>query len=561
MLKFRIFWGIFISSLVVMLIATLSVIWVSSGISRQKVRQELEIYTHNLGSIIDRSGIDTLSAIKVFPFRITLIRPDGIVIFDSGAKASEMGNHIKRKEVQEALIKGAGSDVRYSATLSVRTHYFALRLSNGQILRCSYDVDTVFSGVGTLISYLALIVLVSAFISCIAARFIARRITEPLIHIDLDHPLENDVYDEMTPLLERISSQQKHIASQFEQIKGQSEELSAVTSNMTEGLVVLNAVGEVLSINNSAMHILGAENTCVGHSFLAVDRSDYVRQFFEDKSGAQSRSSEFDRDGKIYKVFFNRVGSESEIHGYALIYIDVTASRQAERQRQEFTANVSHELKTPLQSIIGAAELLESGLVKDTDRQDFYRRIGRQGHALLGMINDIIFLSRLDEGKARESMEDLDIGALSREVIRALEDKAKAKNITITLEGTCTPFFGIYRYLYELIFNLSENAVKYGREGGWVRIILADGKAGECVIRVADNGIGIPLADQEHVFERFYRVDKSHSKRSEGTGLGLSIVKRVALFFGGKVGLKSESGKGSEFTITLPRKEDKTTGA
>ena len=498
----------------VMLIATAAVILVSSGISGQNVRQELEAYTHNLGSLVAEGGSGSLASLKAFPFRVTLIEPDGKVSFDSSADASSMGNHLKRKEVQEALVKGAGSDARYSQTLAVRTHYFALRLKSGQVLRCSYSVDTVFRGLGTLLSYLTLIVIASAVISCMTARYIARRITEPLNRIDLDHPLENDIYDEMTPLLERIASQQRHIAAQLEKIKGQSEELGAVTSNMTEGLVILNAVGEVLSINNSAMRILGADGSCVGHSFLAVDRSEYVRQLFEEGKGERSRSSEFERGGQIYKVFFNRVGSESELHGYALIYIDVTAARQAERQRQEFTANVSHELKTPLQSIIGAAELLESGLVKEGDRQDFYRRIGRQGHALLGMINDIIFLSRLDEGKARESMEELDVASVCREAFRVLDDKASQKGIKLELEGSCAPFYGIYRYLYELLFNLSENAVKYGREGGYVRVSLSDLEGGGCLIKVQDDGIGIPPADQEHVFERFYRVDKSHSKRS-----------------------------------------------
>ncbi len=544
-----------------MLIATAAVILVSSGISAQNARHELEAYTHNLGSLVEDEGAQRLSSLRAFPFRVTLIGRDGKVLFDSNAAPSSMGNHLMRREVQEALVKGAGSDARYSQTLSVRTHYFALRLADGTFLRCSYSVDTVFRRILSLLSYMALIVIASAVISCMTARYIARRITEPLNRIDLDHPLENDIYDEMTPLLERIASQQRHIASQLEKIRGQSEELTAVTSNMTEGLVILNAVGEVLSINHSAMRILGTDSSCVGHSFLAVDRSDYVRSLFEEGKGERSRSSEFERGGAIYKVFFNRVGSESELHGYALIYIDVTAARQAERQRQEFTANVSHELKTPLQSIIGAAELLESGLVKDADRPDFYRRIGRQGHALLGMINDIIFLSRLDEGKARESMEDLDVAAICRDAFRVLDDKASQKGISLKLEGSCASFRGIYRYLYELVFNLSENAVKYGRVGGWVKVSLADREGGGCVIRVSDNGKGIPPADQEHVFERFYRVDKSHSKRSEGTGLGLSIVKRVAMFFGGSVELESEAGRGSTFTVILPGRPDSSDGA
>jgi two-component system phosphate regulon sensor histidine kinase PhoR len=540
----------------VMLIATLAVILVTSGISSSNVRHELESYTHNLASVVEQGGVNRLDAISAYPFRVTLIRPDGGVLFDSGADASTMSNHFMRKEVQEAIANGSGSDARYSATLSERTHYYALKLADGRILRCSYSVDTVFRGMGRLISYLAIIVIASALVSCFTARIIARRITEPLNRIDLDNPLENDVYDELTPLIERISSQQRHIADQLEEIRGQSEELAAVTSNMTDGLVILNADGEVLSINNSAMRILGADESCVGHSFLAVDRSDYVRQFFEEGRGERSRSCEFEREGQIYKVFFNRVGSETGLHGYALIYIDVTAARKAERQRQEFTANVSHELKTPLQSIIGAAELLESGLVKEDDRQDFYRRIGRQGHALLGMINDIIFLSRLDEGKARESMEDLDVAAVCRDAFKGLEDKAGARNISLQLEGSCAPYRGIYRYLYELVFNLSENAVKYGREGGHVKVSLSDREGGGCVIKVSDDGIGIPPEDQEHVFERFYRVDKSHSKRSEGTGLGLSIVKRVALFFGGSVSLQSEPGRGSEFTVELPLREE-----
>jgi two-component system phosphate regulon sensor histidine kinase PhoR len=551
--RYRIFWGIFLVSVLGMLISAGAVMILAQGLMRSNVVSALESYTRDLGSAVSRRGGAWLSEIASYSYRVTLINPDGSVAYDSQADSGSMPNHLNRKEVSEALKRGAGSDSRLSDTLSERTHYYALKLDNGQVLRCAVTAKTLFRISSQLFGYFVLAVLCAALFSAYVSGRIARRITDPVNRIDLDHPLESDVYDELTPLVGRIAQQQEHIAEQMKKIKSQSEELVAITGSMTEGLVILNARGEVLSINKSACDLLDTDPSCVGRTFLAVDRSEYVHRLFEQQPSKKSSSAEFEKNGKIYKVFFNRVGSKHDVHGYALIYIDVTQQRIAEQQRQEFTANVSHELKTPLQSIIGAAELLESGLVKSGDEKDFYARIRREGHALLGMINDIIFLSRLDERSAKDAEENIDPAAVCAEVVKGLCDKAAAKNITLSLEGEGTPFRGIYRYFYEMIFNLAENAVKYGREGGFVKIAISEDKKNR-FIKVSDNGIGIPKEAQDRIFERFFRVDKSHSKRYEGTGLGLSIVKRVALFFGGTVSVKSESGQGSEFTVTMPKK-------
>lgn len=556
LLKFRIFWGIFSVAVAAMILASCGIMFISQHIIRSNSLNALESYTNSLASVINGRGRGAISREIIYPYRVTVIMPSGEVFFDSEASASQMDSHLQRLEVIEALQSGTGRSVRMSDTLSERTDYFALKLKDGSILRCSVTTATVFHGIAVLFGEALVILTIAAALSAFFARRISKRIVEPINELDLDRPLDADIYEELTPLIRRLDDQQRHITSQILHIKRQAEELSAVTSGMREGLVVLNASGEIISLNRSACKILHCSEEDVGKSFLKIDHSDYVREIFEgDHSDGPTIRNSIERDAKIFDVFISRVGNE-ELLGYAMIFVNVTAAKRAEMQRREFTANVSHELKTPLQSIIGAAELLSSGLVKRGDEQTFYSKISRESNALLRMINDIILLSRLDEGSAKEAEEELDPEKISREIAKNLSDKAATKHITISTEGQMSPFLGIYRYFYEMIFNLADNAVKYGKTDGHVRIMLSEDD-NERRIEVEDDGNGIPKEDQGRIFERFYRVDKSHSRRNEGTGLGLSIVKRAAMFFGGNVSVKSEIGVGTSFKVVIPRSKNK----
>ena len=555
-LKLRIFWGIFAVSFAVMIIACSGVMLIAQQIIRGNSLQALESYTDSFASAINSQGLNLVSNVQIYPYRVTVILPSGEVFFDSEASASHMDSHLKRLEVQEALTKGKGSAVRMSDTLSERTDYYAVKLTDGSVLRCSVTTATLFHGIAILFGEALVILFMAAALSVFFAGRISRRIVKPINELDLDNPLDADIYEELTPLIRRLDEQQKHISLQILHIKRQTEELSAVTSGMTEGLVILNAKGEILSLNRSACKILHCSQEDVGISFLKIDHSDYVREIFEgDRTVLGNSRTTVERDGKIFDIYISCVGNE-ELLGYALIFVNVTAVKQAEMQRREFTANVSHELKTPLQSIIGAAELLSSGLVKPGDEQSFYKKISRESAALLNMINDIILLSRLDEGSAKEAAEELDPKAICQGIVNNLSDKANAKHITVSLEGQMSGFSGIYRYFYEMIFNLADNAVKYGREGGKVLIKLSETDDERC-IEVEDDGCGIRSEDLSRIFERFYRVDKSHSRRNEGSGLGLSIVKRAAKFFGGKVSVSSVQDQGSCFKVVIPRSKNK----
>ncbi len=534
-----------------MLLSCAAMIYLAQNTVKDNSLKSLTSFVQSLATSINTDGIDIVKNKIQFPYRVTLVNQDGSVYFDNEADPAHMGNHLERKEIKEALQQGHGSDVRISNTLSERTDYYALKLKNGQILRCSVTASTLFQGMTTLLSEALVILIFAVLVSLYLAVHLARRIVSPLNELDLDHPLDSEIYDELTPLVKRLDSQQKHINEQILHIKRQREELSAVTASMTEGLVILNSKGEIISINRSARKLLHADASAVGKSFLNLDHSSYVLELFDgDSHDFSAKRTSIERDGQIYDIFISRVGNE-ELLGYALIYVNVTASRLAEAQRREFTANVSHELKTPLQSIIGAAELLESGLVRQGDEQSFYQKISREAAALVRMINDIILLSRLDEGKVKEAAEILDPQNICAEISKTLHDKAKNKDISINIHGSLEKFTGNYRYFYEMIFNLTDNAIKYGKEHGHVTINLKEENS-EKVIMVKDDGPGIPQEDQQRIFERFYRVDKSHSRRNEGTGLGLSIVKRAAKFFGGDVSVNSQVGKGTCFKVVIP---------
>ena len=499
---------------------------------------------------VEQNGMDYLKKLESDQYRITWLCADGAVLYDTRADAESMENHAQRQEVQQALATGEGESSRYSDTLLQKTVYYAKRLPDGTVLRLSAVRVTAGVLVLNMLQPILLVLAAALILSGVLAGRLARRITEPLNRLDLEHPLENDTYEELAPLLRRMEHQRRQIDRQMDELRRRSEEFEQITGSMSEGLVLLDEAGVILSINPAARRLLDAAENCVGQDLLTVDRdvalSDALRQ------AAEQGHSEFrgQRNGREYQFDVTRIQSEGRTAGTVLLVFDVTERAFAERNRREFTANVSHELKTPLQGIIGSAELLENGLVKQEDVPRFIGHIRSEAQRLVTLIGDIIRLSQLDEGEPMPA-EPVELLALAREAAESLQSAAAARNVTITVEGEPVELTGVRRLLYEIVFNLCDNAVKYNTDGGRVQVTVT--KENEtAAVTVRDTGIGIPPDQQDRVFERFYRVDKSHSKASGGTGLGLSIVKHAVQYHHGAIHLQSEVGKGTEIRVTFP---------
>ena len=499
---------------------------------------------------VEQNGMDYLKQLESDQYRITWLRADGAVLYDTQADAESMENHAQRQEVQQALATGEGESSRYSDTLLQKTVYYAKRLPDGTVLRLSAIRVTTGVLVLNMLQPILLVLAAALILSGVLASRLARRITEPLNRLDLEHPLENDTYEELAPLLRRMEHQRRQIDRQMDELRRRSEEFEQITGSMNEGLVLLDEAGVILSINPAARRLLDAAENCVGQDLLTVDRdvalSDALRQ------AAEQGHSEFrgQRNGREYQFDVTRIQSEGRMAGTVLLVFDVTERAFAERNRREFTANVSHELKTPLQGIIGSAELLENGLVKQEDVPRFIGHIRSEAQRLVTLIGDIIRLSQLDEGEPMPA-EPVELLALAREAAESLQSAAAARNVTITVEGEPVELTGVRRLLYEIVFNLCDNAIKYNTDGGRVQVTVT--KENEtAAVTVRDTGIGIPPDQQDRVFERFYRVDKSHSKASGGTGLGLSIVKHAVQYHHGAIHLQSEVGKGTEIRVTFP---------
>lgn len=499
---------------------------------------------------VEQNGMDYLRKLESDQYRITWLDADGTVLYDTRADAESMENHAQRQEVQQALATGEGESSRYSDTLLQKTVYYAKRLPDGTVLRLSAIRVTTGVLVLNMLQPILLVLAVTLILSGVLASRLARRITEPLNRLDLEHPLENDTYEELAPLLRRMEHQRRQIDRQMDELRRRSEEFEQITGSMSEGLVLLDEAGVILSINPAARRLLDAAENCVGQDLLTVDRdvalSDALRQ------AAEQGHSEFrgQRNGREYQFDVTRIQSEGRTAGTVLLVFDVTERAFAERNRREFTANVSHELKTPLQGIIGSAELLENGLVKQEDVPRFIGHIRSEAQRLVTLIGDIIRLSQLDEGEPMPA-EPVELLALAREAAESLQSAAAARNVTITVEGEPVELTGVRRLLYEIVFNLCDNAIKYNTDGGRVQVTVT--KENEtAAVTVRDTGIGIPPDQQDRVFERFCRVDKSHSKASGGTGLGLSIVKHAVQYHHGAIHLQSEVGKGTEIRVTFP---------
>ena len=520
-----------------------------------EMRVKVEDECQYLKASIDQTGPEFLTRdiAGISTSRITLINADGTVVFESEEPADEMENHSQRKEFQEALRTGMGTDSRSSATLSERTYYCALRLDNGMVIRVANTADSVWkalaSGLG--IALLLIVVLVTA--SLIYARVMTSKIVKPLNQLDLEHPMDNDrAYEEISPLLRRINRQNRQIEEQVMQLKQNQEEYMAITENMKDGLIVTNRTA-VLAINRSAQRLFGVtQEECVNHDIITVNRNQVLKEVLEEALDGKESEKLLELGGRYYQLLANPVRVSEEISGAVILVLDVTEKQEAEKIRREFSANVSHELKTPLMSISGYAEIIEHGMVRQEDIPGFAGRIHAEASRLSNLVEDIIRLSRLDEADGSIPTEETDLLEICGEVQKHLDMTARERGIQFRLDGERCPVEGVRQVLYEMVYNLCDNAIKYNRKGGRVDVSLKMEAEGP-VLTVADTGIGIAREDQDRIFERFYRVDKSHSKETGGTGLGLSIVKHGALLHHAKIVLNSTPGTGTTIELHFPR--------
>ena len=491
----------------------------------------------------EQFGRAFLERVETDRFRITWIDSDGTVLFDTRVDQNTMENHADREEIREALETGAGSSVRASSTLTQQTFYEALRMEDGTVLRISASQESAWFLMIGMLWPIVMIAVLAIGLSSILARRMAKKIVEPLNTLDLEHPLKNEVYEEISPLLHRVHWQHNQIAAQMEKLRRKTDEFEQITGNMQEGLVLLSSEGTILSMNPTAKRLFEVDEDCIGKNLLMIDRSRSMRDAVNDALDRGRGYARANRGGREYQFDLSRIQSNGVVIGAVVLAFDVTERLQSEQMRREFSANVSHELKTPLQGIIGSAELLESGLAKPEDAPRFLGYIRREASRLVNLIEDILRLSQLDEGAAMPT-ETVDMLALAQEVKGILEPSAREKEICLEIVGTGFSVQGVRRLLQELLYNLCDNAIKYNVPGGSVSISLEQNR-----LTVRDTGIGIPPEHQARVFERFYRVDKSHSKQSGGTGLGLSIVKHAAAYHKAELKLDSAPGKGTAVTV------------
>lgn len=511
----------------------------------QQLKEALSLEAYS----VEQGGENELQHLSSQVFRFTLVAPDGTVLYDTQAEPDTMGNHGDRKEIREAMETGTGSSARYSATLMQKTFYEATLLEDGKVLRIAGDQVTLGALLLQMLPLLCAILLISAAVALLLSGRMAKSIVQPLERLDLEHPGENETYEEVRPILTKLSRQRQQIQNQMQELRQKSDEFQQITASMNEGLVLLDKRGMILSLNSAAQRLFSVDQSAVGRDFLVVERSTQMsRAVVKAQSGCRSEFRER-RNGGEYQFIINRIQSDGKAMGVVILCLDVTETAFAEQNRREFTANVSHELKTPLQSIIGSAELLESGLVRPEDQSRFVGNIKTEAQRLVTLINDIIALSQLDEAQEvpRESVELL---ALSEEVAESLRGTADQKQVTIVCKGEPVTMSGVRRYLYEVIYNLMDNAIRYNRPGGTVTVTVGE-RQGNTILSVEDTGIGIPPEHQSRIFERFYRVDKSHSKETGGTGLGLSIVKHAVGYHGGSIQLDSTPGAGTKITVTF----------
>ena len=512
------------------------------------VKNEAGLITAAMNSQGDSYLTDEVK--KMTSSRITLIDSDGTVLFDSyESDIASLPNHASRAEVAAAFSKGVGESTRFSSTLGKTTYYYAVLLDNGKVLRVAGTTDSVFYSFSKEFLWILLFIAVLLCISLFVARRLTKKIVEPINHLDIEHPMCNHIYEEMQPLLTRVDEQNRTIRRQMDDISRSREEYMAITENMQDGLIVTNTK-TILSVNRAAMHFFHVQFKDVeGRNLLTLTRETEVQKAWEAAVKGEHFDGRFDMEGKTYEILGNPVLIDGQIHGTVLMILDVTEREHTESMRREFTANVSHELKTPLMSISGYAELIENGMAQKKDVPEFAGKIRSESARLTALVEDIIRLSELDERRDAGS-ENVDLYEVAKEAADNLSFTAHRLKVTLSVNGQSEMLTGSRAMLFEMMRNLIDNGIKYNLPGGYVRVTVSE-KDGHAFLSVEDNGIGIPAEDTGRIFERFYRVDKSHSRATGGTGLGLSIVKHAALLHKGKIQVESHLGAGTTITIVF----------
>ncbi len=503
---------------------------------------------------VEQEGMAYFDSLHAQNCRVTWIAADGTVKYDNRSNPKTMENHADRQEVREAMENDSGTSVRRSSTLSEHTMYYAKRLSDGTILRLSMSQRSVLFLMGGMLSPLVFIFLAACLLAGVLSYRVSKKIVKPLSKIDLKHPEQVETYDELSPFLQRIAAQNREIDARMAEIRKQQQEFSMITENMSEGLFVVDRNYQILSYNKSAMQIFGMDPRQEHENLLAVNRSEGFRNAVDSALKGRHTQENLELDGRVYQIIANAVCQPDfaeDMVGAVILVLDVTEKEAQEQYRREFTANVSHELKTPLTSISGIAEIIRNGIVKPEDIPHFAGKIYDESQRLITLIGDIIKLSRLDENQVPMERETVDMLEMARDVVQQLSSVARKSGVTLVANGSHGQVQGVRQVLGEMVYNLCENAVKYNRAGGrvWVDVQQV---ADRVVLRVKDTGIGIPAAEQGRIFERFYRVDKSHSKAVGGTGLGLSIVKHGAALHHATISVSSEPEQGTEITLTFP---------
>lgn len=557
-MRSRIFGSMLILVLLTIMLSTLFLFAIYYQQLSKDVEHEMNNGVAYVSAGIKAVGYDYLSEIEGQDknSRLTLVDFDGTVLFDNFADVSNMDNHRGREEIAEAMSEGRGQSVRFSKTLDSHHYYLAVRLDDGKVIRLSVRVDSIFSVFKDNIILILVIALVVFLILLIFARHLTKRIVKPINAIDLEKPDEYEIYDELSPLITRISKQRFHIKQQMVELKKKQDEFIAITEGMDEGLIVLDKKGYILSINNRALELMGSSRSDqTGMHFLELIREFQVQKTIETALDGKFSEKGFKIENRIVEFRATPVFEGKEVKGAIVLLVDVTEKYRAETIRKEFSANVSHELKTPLTSIYGYAELLRNGLVKEEDVQSFYQRIIDEASRLITLIDDIIKLSQLDERTTDLVKEKLNLYDRAKNIIGTLELMSQEKMITVTLEGGDGWIYGVPRLIDDLIYNLCHNAIKYNKVKGKVSVNISK-KEGRVILSVKDTGIGIPREHQDRIFERFYRVDKSHSKETGGTGLGLSIVKHIANYHEAIINLDSDKDVGTEINIGFPEAKD-----
>ena len=516
--------------------------------------QELESETWLVARGVESMGLDYLDGLRT-DNRITWVAQDGTVLYDNEADAAAMENHADREEIQEALFGIQGTARRESATLSQLTIYVAHRLDDGSVIRLAGSQSTVVHLLMAMAPPIVLILIVTLIFAAALSSRLTKRLVRPILELDLERPEDSEVYDELSPLLTRIRRQNDTIRAQMDQLRQQKQEFTALTENMSEGFLLLDAKGRVLSYNTGVLRLLGAAAPAEEASVLTLDRSDVFQQLVEQVLDGRRSQVRMERAGRILQLLGDPVLRDGETAGAVLVLLDVTEREQAEQMRREFTANVSHELKTPLTSISGMAEIMKDGLVKQEDVRGFAADIYQESQRLIRLVEDILHLSRLDEGGGGLERQEIDLLDLARTVEDRLQSTAKQHQVELELTGDHAAIQGLPSVVEEMVYNLCDTAIKYNRPGGKASVRVEDG-ADAVTVTVSDTGIGIPPEDRERVFERFYRVDKSHSKAIGGTGLGLSIVKHGAALHNAQVELDSAPGKGTTVRLRFPKEQN-----